>query len=159
MNFSEWLTQVSGDATQVEISDHTGIPRRTIQYQISKGEKLDTVIQISEAYESNPITALISLGHIKEHWLRALAGDTDAALMSADEERLAGEVLRRLKEAKKKTALDLPLDELAARRSNGDTPNVQPLTEDEEAALIEEANQLRGAAHPRTPRLDEPEDP
>lgn len=120
MNFSEWIGTITAD-NNGKIAENIGISRRTLQYQLSNGEKIDTIIDIAQHYGENPITALVNLGHVEKHWLNELAGNPEAALMAATEDQLAGEVLRRLKEAKWKTALDTPIneldDELAARRN------------------------------------------
>lgn len=124
---NEWLDSITSD-TQGKIAELSGIPRRTLQYQVKNGPQMDTIIAIAEAYEKNPLVAFVELDMVDAHWLEDLVGDVDAALLAASPEQVANLVLMRIRENEaegKVTELEMPLDELAMRRP-------------QEAALLED---------------------
>lgn len=126
MTFTAWLESITPDS-QGEIAKKIGIARRTLQNQIYGTPKLETIVKIADTYGVNPHRALSELGYIKAHWLQELAGDIDAALLAADEEQLATEVLRRMKIGVETEALTTPIDELPQPWLFAeDTPNIAP---------------------------------
>lgn len=114
MEYTEWLENLTTDS-QNEIAEKIGISRRTLQNQIYGTPKMETVVKIAEAYGLNPHVALSDLGYIDTQWLDALVGDIDAALLAADEPRLADEVLRRMMKGAKTDEFTTPVDALAER--------------------------------------------
>lgn len=95
MKFREWLSNVTKDS-QGEIAEKIGVSRRTLQNQIYRGPRIETVIDISEAYDVNPVKTLIDLGFLNPKWAIPSRADREAALGSATAEELATEVTRRL---------------------------------------------------------------
>lgn len=122
MDIKEWLDRITGGDTRENIADTINVSRRTLQNQIAGTPKMETVVAIAEAYDANPITALVDLGLVDERHLARLVGDIDAALTAASPEALGAEVLRRLKEGRA-GILDAPLNDATVhsidnRRSN-----------------------------------------
>ncbi|WP_155872938.1 hypothetical protein [Corynebacterium rouxii] len=116
--------------------------------------KPELIIRISEAYGESPVIALVDLGFMSSRWIKEPGVRT--ALSRATDEELTDELLRRLRLIE-----DTPVDDLAELRRNTPTPppSVRAISDDEAAAAIREAHQLRGAAHPATTELTEPETP
>lgn len=159
-----WFSSITGKrVTAVEMSEILGISRNATNARLAKGMDSEDLIAISRGLGISPIHALVELGKITYEEVFKFLDSDGTLLASATPEQLIYQLAEESLPASDRIALGAAAkaltdrrDDLAARRP---TPDVQPLTDDEEAAIIEEANQLRGAAHPRTPRLDEPEDP
>lgn len=92
------------------------------------------------------------------HWKAFCSVGHKAALRLASEDQLADEVLYRMKIGAE-TIGHMTVDHLAERRSNRNSPGVQPLSDDELADAIREANEQPQAAHPATDELTEPDTP
>ena len=82
--------------------------------------KADLVIKIAEAYEESPVIALADLGFMSARWITEPGVLT--ALSRASDEQLTDELLRRLRLIE-----DVPVDTLAAKRSNNRDVDVEPL--------------------------------
>ena len=90
MKFNEWLATLTDDGN-AEIAKKTGIPKRTLQYQVAHDKpSLENLICISAAYGRSPISTLISLGFIDEVW--AHVPDIEAALRLATDEQMTDQI-------------------------------------------------------------------
>lgn len=131
MELTEWLAGITDDTAQ-NIAARAGLPKRTVQHQLSTGRmSLENLVKIAAAYGHHPLRTLIEWEIVDRAWEKV--PDVKAALRLASEDDLSDEVVRRLmelKEAKRTSSLDTPIDELAAKRSTATTPNVSPSTHD-----------------------------
>ncbi|VZH85351.1 hypothetical protein FRC0190_01315 [Corynebacterium rouxii] len=155
MKHLEWLDRTTAGDSLRQISERSDIPLATLSHQMRKETfKPELIIRISEAYGESPVIALVDLGFMSSRWIKEPGVRT--ALSRATDEELTDELLRRLRLIE-----DTPVDDLAELRRNTPTPppSVRAISDDEAAAAIREAHQLRGAAHPATTELTEPETP
>ena len=152
MDFPEWLATVTGD-TQGDVAARIGMSRRTLQYQLTHGPKIETVIAIADAYDNNPLVALTKLGYVDERWLSELVGDVEGALTSAAEEALAEEVLRRMLSGRGADVFDTPVDDLMEARSKRAGASIRAVVDDDDPTAG--IDPKRYAAHPRTENLEE----
>lgn len=163
MTHAEWLHTVTGDSAVNAVATRSGIVPRTFARQVEKGSiTAENVIAIAIAYNTHPVRALVDTGYLDEKY--ALEVDPATALKEVSEEDLADEVLRRMLKGLKTEALTTSINgitDLTERRRNtpAPPPSVRAISDDEAAAAIREAHQLRGAAHPATTELTEPETP
>lgn len=95
MEFREWLADLTKES-QGEVAERIGMGRRTLQNQIYRRVRIETVIAIAEAYNVSPVTALIDLGFLSPRWATPSQTDIKVALRSASAEDLANEVTLRL---------------------------------------------------------------
>ncbi|MHC9953133.1 hypothetical protein ACQX3A_11070 [Corynebacterium diphtheriae] len=130
----------------------------------------DFVVKIARAYNANVLEALVAAGFITEAEAKLqeikVGGIT---LNDASNQQLLDEIMHRLDSEANRMSGDptdknidcQQRDELAERRRSSPTPppHVTVISDDELAAAIREAHQLRGAAHPATTELTEPETP
>lgn len=142
-NHIEWLNQVTrGDSNREIARRAPGVSDATLSRQ-RRAEKLsaDVIIRIAEAYNESPVVALVDLGFMSAKWITESGVITD--LGRASDEELTDELLRRLR-----LLDDAPVDELAERRNSNTSPiRVAPLSDDEIADAIREANEQPQAAH------------
>lgn len=136
MDFPEWLATVTGD-TQGDIAAKIGMSRRTLQYQLTHGPKIETVIALADAYGTNPLVALTELGYVEERWLYELSGNVKSALISAPEESIAEEVLRRMLAGRGADVFDVPVDELMEKRSMRADTEIRVVRNDELPAVAD----------------------
>ncbi|MEW4988961.1 helix-turn-helix domain-containing protein [Corynebacterium sp. 045007] len=114
MTFQHWLSTATEDSI-AEISRRTGIPRRTLQYQLANDKpSIENLLKISSTYDVNPIETLLDFGIVSRVWEKV--PNITGALRLASDEQLTDEVLRRLKAGSQ--AFDEPVDELAEHRPN-----------------------------------------
>lgn len=114
MTFQEWLSTITEDSI-AEISRRTGIPRRTLQYQLANDKpSIENLLEISSTYGVSPIETMLYFEIISRAWEKV--PNITGALRLASDEQLTDEILRRLKGGSQ--AFDTPIDEVAARRSN-----------------------------------------
>ena len=142
-NHIEWLDKVTrGDSNREIARRAEGVSDATLSRQRRAGElSADLIIKIAEAYNESPVVALIDLGFMSAKWITEPGVIT--ALSRATDEELTDELLRRLNLLDK-----TPVDELAARRNSNTPPmHVAPLSDDEIADAIREANEQPQAAH------------
>lgn len=85
-----------------------GYDPSTLTRQLKGGIKAETVIEIARSYQLGPVAALVQFGFITE--AEAYAAATDAALAAASDERLAQEILNRVRANKASAALTEPLE-------------------------------------------------
>lgn len=163
----EWFSSTAGKrVTAVEMAEILNISSNATNSRLAKGLDADDLIAISRGLEISPIHALVELGKVTyDEVLDFLEGD-GTLLQSATQEqliyRLAEDALPasdRISLGAAAKALVDQRDELAARRSNKNTPGVQPLSDTELADAIREANEQPQAAHPATEELTEPDHP
>lgn len=122
MNLTQWIEQITGNATAQEIAKAANLPLRTVQHQLSTGRmSLENKILIGVAYRHHPMRTLIEWEIVNPEWERI--PDIEAALRLAEEEQLADEVLRRMLLGKN-DAFDITVDDLAARCSNNTSSHV-----------------------------------
>lgn len=89
------------------IALRSGYDPSTLTRQLKGGIKAETVIEIARAYELGPVASLVQFGFITE--AEAYAAASDAALAAASDERLAQEILNRVRSNKASTALTEPI--------------------------------------------------
>lgn len=163
MKHTEWLRVIAGGSAVNSIATRSGIVPRTFARQVEKDSiSAENVIAIAVSHDAHPVRALVDTGYLDERY--AAEVDPATALKEVSEQELANEVLKRMLKGLKTEALTEPIEKvynINEYRKNTPTPppNVKPLSDDELAAAIEEANQLRGAAQNRTEELTEPESP
>lgn len=116
MENREWLQGITEDS-QGEIADKIGISRRTLQNQIYGELKAETVINIADAYEINPILALYDLGFIASHWMAEIQSNRRMQLASLTEEELRDEVFRRMIRGLESDALTAEVTEVDFTRA------------------------------------------
>jgi len=160
MNLEKWLAKITTD-TAPEIAQRAGIPKRTVQHQISTGRmSIENLVKIGAAYGHHPLETLIDFEVIDPVW-RTIP-DIRAALRLAPEEWLADEVLNRMRAGAKTDEFTTPLDELIERKhhkanSSNSAPTPDISTEVDHDAIIEQINagKVKFAAQKRTLPLEE----
>ncbi|CAB0638144.1 hypothetical protein [Corynebacterium diphtheriae] len=165
MDFNAWLSGLIGDDSQRTASTKAGMAESTLSRQLSRGAlRPEMVIALCRGYDRSPVTGLIETGYLQE-WETEDVG-IPYALQKATNKQILDEILRR-SDPEATYLFGDPTGE-AVDYDQQDTnvidlptppPHVRAISDDELAAAIEEANQLRGAAHPRTEELTEPESP
>lgn len=167
MNFTEWLTQLIGEDSQRAASAKSGMAESTLSRQLSRGSlRPEMVIALCRGYGRSPVTGLIETGYLQE-W-EAEGVSIPYALRNASNRQLLDEIMKR-SDPEANYLFGDPLGEsIDYQQKDAEVfelptptppPSVKPLSDDELAAAIEEANQLRGAAQNRTEELIEPEAP
>lgn len=148
---AEWFARITRGDSNRQVADRANVSDATLGRQLRAGTlSADMIIKVAEAYNESPVIALVDLGFMSARWVTEPGVVT--ALSRASDEELTDELLRRLN-----LLSDAPVDQLASERSNVHQLHVGDMDDDE--AAVREANELRGAAQKRTPRLDEPTDP
>lgn len=147
MTHTEWLDKITGGDSPRKIAAKTGIPFRTVDSQRSRNNiSAENVIKIAVGYEVHPVGALVETGYLEAKYAKTIDPRVAARLLS--EEELTDEVLYRLKLGTQTDNFHTPVDELAARRNSNTSPMyVAPLSDDEIADAIREANERPQAAH------------
>lgn len=119
MEHTEWMKRVTRGDSYRRVAELAGVNDRTLANQMRAGElRPELVIKIAEAYEESPVIALVDLGFMSARWITEPGVVT--ALSRATDEQLTDELLRRLHLIE-----DVPVDELAQRRSNTSAPGVE----------------------------------
>lgn len=154
MDAKAWFSEASRQRVTDElVARALDVTRKTANKRLNEGLSADDVIELARAFKVNPAMALVELDHITYEDVADYLDSDGQLVATAEPGVLALELARQLNPA----TMAPELDELASRRSNASTPNVGPLDDDD--AAVRDANELRGAAQKRTPRLDEPEHP
>lgn len=164
-NFSEWLKALAGDDTQKVIAKKAGLVESTLSRQLSRGTfRPEMVIALCRGYDRSPVTGLIETGYLQE-WETEDVG-IPYALQKATNKQILDEILRRsdpeaayLFGDPTGEAVDYDPQDTNVIDLPEPPPHVTVISDDEAAAAIREAHQLRGAAHPATTELTEPETP
>lgn len=152
----EWFSSTAGKrVTAVEMAEILNISRNATNSRLAKGLDSDDLIAISRELEISPIHALVELGKLTyDEVLDFLEGD-GTLLKSASVEQLVYQLAEEALPASDRISLGAAAkaltdqrDDLAARRnSNVSQMRVAPLSDDEIAAAIHEANEMPQAAH------------
>ena len=96
MNQEQWLRKVTNGDSNRKISERAGISDATLGRHMKNNElPADTIIKIAEAYNANPIDALVALGFMQSKW--SAAPTPLSALRQAGDQDLTDEILYRLK--------------------------------------------------------------
>ncbi|CAB0574610.1 hypothetical protein CIP107580_01835 [Corynebacterium diphtheriae] len=159
MDIKQWLSEnAHRRVTDSEVAEMLGVTRKTVNTRLNSGTLTsDDLLLICERLGINRTLALVELERLPHSDVLEYLDSDGALVATAEDGELALELARRLNPA----TMAPEIDELAERRRNtpAPPPSVRAISDDELAAAIEEANQLRGAAHPRTEELTEPESP
>ncbi|MGP9760704.1 hypothetical protein [Corynebacterium sp. AOP12-C2-36] len=167
-----WFQDLIGPDTKSAAAEKSGVSTSTLTHQLRNGHlSAPTVVALSRAYDRDVVRSLAETGHITADEATLIPIDT--ALQVAPDRKLLEEFARRLRMIRPEDR-DAPLNEVAdivpfpvltPGETSVDLPDrdeTTPSVRDDEQDLDEalrDANALRGAAQPRTPRLEEPEDP
>lgn len=112
MNINDWLSDLTGGATDKDIAAKAGISARTLQHQTSSGKlSVENALKISVAYKRHPLRTLIDFDVIDASW--AQVPDVQTALRLATDVQLTEEILRRLDLVDHDEILDTPIDIVA----------------------------------------------
>lgn len=117
MDHSTWITTKINDSVR-NIAITAGIPQRTLATQLEK-ERItpENVIKIAEAFDLNPVGALVDTGYLDAKWGKQV--DPVIAAQQLTDKQITDEILRRLSEVRgNHDEFRTPVDELAERRSN-----------------------------------------
>ncbi|BAF54916.1 hypothetical protein cgR_1921 [Corynebacterium glutamicum R] len=152
--------------TAKEAADQTGISASNFT-RWKKGARADPdfVVKIARAYNANVLDALVKADFITEDEAKLTEVSPTLDLTKVSGEDLMNEVERRIEALRYLDSLAIPrtapLVSLADkhRNANIDSPRVRPLSDDEIADAIREANERPQAAHPATEELTEPDHP
>lgn len=137
MTHLEWFTKITAGDSVREVARRSSIPPKTLANQVNAGElKADLIIKIAEAYDESPVIALVDLGFMSAKWITEPGVVT--ALTRASDEQLTNELLGRLRLIE-----DVPVDELAAKRSNKQQAPVDPMPYDAVADSSPDEDELR----------------
>ncbi|AMA01563.1 hypothetical protein [Corynebacterium glutamicum] len=157
MDVKKWFSETSrSHVTDTVIADILNVTRKTANKRVNEGMSADDLITISNALKINPVIALVEFDRIDHNDVADFLDSDGQLIATAEPGHLALELARKLNPA----TFAPELDELAARRSNKSTPAVQPISDDDLAAAIREANAQPRAAHPADDtEYTEPESP
>ena len=145
MDVKRWFSETARtQITDSKIAEILGVTRKTANKRVNEGISADDLVSISKALEINPVIALVEFDFISYDDVADFL-DSDGQLIStAEPAHLAIELARKLNPA----TLAPEIDELAARRNSNTSPmHVAPLSDDEIADAIREANEQPQAAH------------
>lgn len=140
--------------TAKEAADKTGISASNFT-RWKKGARADPdfVVKIARAYNANVLDALVKADFITEDEAKLTEVSPTLDLTKVSGEDLMNEVERRIEALRYLSKLEspntAPLVTLADkhRNANRNSPGVHPLSDDEIAADLYEANQMPSAAH------------
>lgn len=123
-----------GDQTQLEAANQIGISKSNItRWKDGARAAPDFVVKVARAYGANVIEALVEAEFITEEEADLREVRVGGLLLSeSNDDELVGEVRKRLT-----GRAELPVDELAARRSNMVTPDVHRLPYSADSSEIE----------------------
>ncbi|WP_431638822.1 hypothetical protein ACP8NE_00855 [Corynebacterium ulcerans] len=166
-NHTDWYRSIVGTDTEKAAAEKARITTSTLNRQLAKGVLSESnVIAIARGYGKNPVDALIRVGYLTDAEVR---GKDDELAARLTDQELIHELAMRINSeeaAWEETFSHSIGNELAARRkakahnpSPDSPPRVRTISDDEAAAAIREAHELRGAAHPASEELVEPDSP
>lgn len=150
MEHTTWIEKITEGDSAREVGRKSGIPFRTITTQINKNKiSAENVILIAMAYEAHPVRALVDCDYLEAEY--AATTDPATAIKEISDDGLAAEVLYRLtrktKAEQSGSSLTSTPSEIEEHNSNIRTLHVAPLSDDEIADAIREANEMPQAAH------------
>ena len=159
MNIQHWLNDLKGADSMRAASQKSGYAQTTLQRQVDKGQlSPEMVIALCRGYDRSPVTGLIETGYLRKWETEGVS--IPYALEQATNQQLLDEILRRSDpEARELFGADESTVGLAPEfRVVEGTPTVEELEEKKKRAeaLLE---QRRGAAHPHSEPLEEPDAP
>lgn len=159
MDIESWLNELTGGATRRAIADKTGYAQSTLSRQLDRGSlRPEMVIALCRGYDRSPVAGLIETGYLRKWETEGVS--IPYALEQATNQQLLDEILRRSDpEARELFGADENTVGLAPEfRVVEDIPTVEELEAKKKRAeaLLE---QRRGAAHPHSEPLEEPETP
>lgn len=124
MDMKQWLSEnTHRRITDQDIADILGTTRKTANKRLNDGLSADDLILICGKLGINRTMALVELDYIPYRDVIDYLDSNGQLVATADEGELAIELARRLNPATKAPEID----ELAARRSNNDAVDVQPM--------------------------------
>lgn len=162
----EYLESLLNGQTAKEAAAQTGISASNFtRWKQGARADPDFVVKIARAYKANVLDALVEADFITEDEakLTEVAPTLDLAKVSGPD--LIEELERRVDMLRYLESLspsgDATIRHIADRRrnSNNASHRVPPISDDELADAIREANEQPQAAHPATEELTEPESP
>lgn len=183
MEHETWIKSISPDLSPTAAAKTAGLSHTTVLRQVEKGRlSADNVIAIARAYDASIVDALVDTGHIQAGEVeivgvvQALGYATNAEMLDEMHKRVDPEAVRLFhgEDGEVTTHFDdEDADVLKFPSDDADTPEgvSGEQQEHEESTpdvhgeghdldeVLRKANQLKGAAQRRTPRLEEPEDP
>lgn len=150
----EWFTSAAGRRiTATEIAELLNVSRRTATNRLTEGLGSDDLIAIARKLGVSPINALVELGKLTYDEVFEFLDSDGTLVASASPEELlralAEEMLPlddRIEMGSIAQAMVAKRDDLKARRNRKNT-HVAPLSDDEIADAIREANERPQAAH------------
>lgn len=129
-DFRHWLRDLNGRrVTADDIAHKLGVSRTTVTRRLVNDElTADELITLANAYEMNPLQALVDLGRITDQQVWAYLESGGQLVETAEDGALALELARRLNPA----TIAPELDMLAARRAEKSHDRVPPRPADED---------------------------
>lgn len=126
-DFRHWLRDLNGRrVTADDIAHKLGVSRTTVTRRLVNDElTADELITLANAYEMNPLQALVDLGRITDQQVWAYLESGGQLVETAEDGALALELARRLNPA----TIAPELDMLAARRAEKSNDRVPPRPE------------------------------
>ncbi|WP_145941711.1 hypothetical protein [Corynebacterium glyciniphilum] len=180
MDPKKWIESLPGTPSLTAAAKRSDIQKTTLIRQIDRGTiPSDNVIAIARAYGVNIVDALIATGHLEPTEVeivgvaQALGHATNAEMLEEMRKRVDPEAVRLFHGGDGEVTPhfddegaevfnfpgDTPEGDSGEQQEhNESTPNVHGEGQDLDEVL-RRANQLKGAAQRRTPRIEEPEDP
>lgn len=157
MDIGTWLDHLIGDDSRRNAAKKIGLDNSTISRQLSRHHTLspEVVIALCRAYDYPPVDGLVETGHLKDHEVKGVG--VKAALKYATNKDLHDEMIDRV-DPDATGNFDIEAVEYFQGTEGEITPNfsnvsslhsshVAPLSDDEIADAIREANEMPQAAH------------
>ncbi|GAB2567196.1 hypothetical protein [Leucobacter ruminantium] len=104
---SDLLLAATGERSIRAVALRAGFDPSTLTRQVKSGIKAETVIDVARAYGLPPVMTLVRFGFLTE--AEAHEAASDSALAGASDERLAQEILDRVRSQNASAALTEPL--------------------------------------------------
>lgn len=144
IDYREWFKSATGRrVTAEEVAQILNVSRATATRRLTEGLDPGDVIKLSRTLGVNPVMALVDLDHLTHKEALDFLDGEGQLVETADEGYLALVLAQRLNPISKINQVN----EIALRRSNRNSLGVHPLSDDEIAADLREANQMPSAAH------------
>ena len=117
----KWIEQITDNASWRSIAERLQTTHPTVQRRI-KDSTASTVIDLANAYDTNPIPGLLAAKAITERQIDEYS--RSHGLNDYTDLELAQEIVNRLQDTADHQELTTPTDELATRRKSNTTPGV-----------------------------------
>lgn len=159
MNLESWFNDLTKGASLREAAQKSGISKSTLSRNLDSGSMTpETVIALCRGYDRSPVTGLIETGYLRKWETEGVS--IPYALEQATNQQLLDEILRRSDpEARELFGADEHTVGLAPEfRVVEDRPTIEEIEAKKKRAeaLLEQG---RGAAHPHSEPLEEPDAP